>query len=82
MEIPNWAASMKLVSDGRIAAIGTTSRLVQLVDVEFGTFQDYSGHTAPVHLMSFSPDMKYLITISLLGDIFVWTLRLDVAMET
>uniref|UniRef100_F7AB67 CFA20 domain-containing protein n=1 Tax=Ciona intestinalis TaxID=7719 RepID=F7AB67_CIOIN len=67
--LPNWADCFDL--HGQLCVVGTSSRLVELVDVTHGTFQDYVGHGRDVTQAAFSPSGKLLLTASG-GELFVW----------
>lgn len=72
--IPNWSlcldACNAISGEGtrktsvQLLALGTESRLVELVDACHGTFQDFCGHFGPVDHVKFSPDGKFLLTAS------------------
>nr|XP_039271031.1 WD repeat-containing protein 90-like [Styela clava] len=72
--IPNWTqcldACNSISSEGtrktnvQLLALGTESRIVELVDACHGTFQDFCGHFGPINHVKFSPDGKLLLTAS------------------
>ena len=54
---------MEVSPEGSLAAMGTASRLIEVLDIDHGTFQDYPGHVGKVEKIRFSPK----------GDVFVST---------
>ncbi|CAK8679863.1 unnamed protein product [Clavelina lepadiformis] len=72
--LPNWAQCMAVSTDGTLLASGTGTRLLELVDANHGTFQDYSGHSGVVEKVGFSPDGRLLLSSS--GpELFVWKVK-------
>uniref|UniRef100_H2ZR20 CFA20 domain-containing protein n=1 Tax=Ciona savignyi TaxID=51511 RepID=H2ZR20_CIOSA len=65
----NWAQCVHL--HGPLCVAGTASRLVELIDVAHGTFQDYASHGRDVTQVRFSPSGKLLISAAG-GELFVW----------
>lgn len=51
-------------SSVQLLAVGTESRLTELVDACHGTFQDFTGHFGSVSKMKFSSDGKHLLSAS------------------
>lgn len=76
--IPSWSLCLDastLADTGsdkaQLLAIGTSSRLVELIDACHGTFQDFIGHSGPVEHVKFSPNGRILLTAS--GtELLVW----------
>ena len=62
---------MDVSPQGHLFAIGTDTRLVELVDAKHGTFQDFTGHSGEVKKVIFSPDEKLLLTAAG-SELFVW----------
>lgn len=77
--MPNWSRSMHACSLGKasngLVAVGTDSRLVQVFDINHGTFQDFTGHSGAVDFVSFNKDATKLFSSSF-NEIFVWKLLL------
>jgi len=57
--------------DGTLLAIGTGSRLLELVDPTHGTFQDFAGHSGQVSDVVFSPNADMLLSVSG-SELLVW----------
>lgn len=51
-------------SSVQLLALGTESRLAELVDACHGTFQDFTGHFGAVTKLKFSLDGKHLLSAS------------------
>ena len=63
-----------MLPQGHLYAIGTDTRLVELVDTRHGTFQDFTGHSSEVKKVRFSPDGKILLSAAG-SELFVWRIK-------
>ena len=62
---------MDISLDGSVAAVGTASRLIEVFDIDHGTFQDYPAHVGKVDKVRFSPKGDIFLSVS--GtELLVW----------
>eukprot|EP00054_Salpingoeca_dolichothecata_P012897 m.71706 g.71706 ORF g.71706 m.71706 type:complete len:394 (-) comp20187_c0_seq1:36-1217(-) len=71
----HWALSLAVSSS--LLAVGTESRLLKLVDVDQGTFQDFIGHSTSVSALCFDRRGQYLFSVGR-EDILCWKTQLPV----
>lgn len=51
-----------------------SERVMKLLDYYEGSFQDFVGHSDSINFVKFSPDSKYLLTVSH-SEIFIWEVQ-------
>lgn len=71
MDLTEWPECFCISSRSNLIAFGTKTRLLQIKDVNRGTFQDYAQHSDTVSSVCFSNDGKRLFTTSF-NEIFIW----------
>jgi len=71
--LTDWALSIDVSPCGNLLAAGFKDRLVKLIDLNSGTFQDFSVHSDAVENVRFSSDGKQLIS-SADSELSIWNI--------
>ncbi|KAL2078258.1 hypothetical protein ACEWY4_025943 [Coilia grayii] len=70
--LADWALCLSVSCKGRLLAVGSKHRVVKLLHSSSGRFQDFTPHGDSVHLCSFSPSGKQLLTCAH-NEILLWS---------
>ncbi len=74
LSLSEWPESIALSPKSNLIALGTKTRVLQLKDLNDGTFQDYLYHSDDVSAVCFSVDGNRLFTVSF-NEIFIWDIN-------
>ena len=70
---PNtWAPSIAISADSNYLAVGSEDGRMVLLDLGNGAQRSLEGHTANVASIAFSPDERFLVSVSLDGTLAIW----------
>ncbi|XP_029431995.1 WD repeat-containing protein 90 isoform X2 [Rhinatrema bivittatum] len=69
-----FATSLSLSPTTHLAAIGSTERILQLIDCKSGTGQEYFGHNDAIHLSRVTPSGRLLFTAAY-NEVLVWGIQ-------
>ncbi|KAH9513092.1 WD repeat-containing protein 90 [Bulinus truncatus] len=75
IKLTHWALCMAVSPDASLITVGTSERLLKLLDYCEGSFQDFTGHSDSVHSALFSPKGSMLVTVSH-NEMFLWDMTL------
>lgn len=72
--LTHWPTCMDLAQSTALISLGANERVMKLMDYYEGSFQDFVGHSDSINFVKFSPDCKYLLTVSH-SEIFIWEVQ-------